>query len=1066
MVAVSFFGGKEMRFSRSGVLLSIFALAGASSLTYETIWIRVLSLGVGSTSSSMSLVLAVFFLGLSAGSYFSGKWISRVKSPLSVYAAIECFIGLYALSILTPLFKLHHVLQWFSVGSSFSVFDIAIKFLLVATLLLPPTIAMGATLPILVRVFLVSGNSIGASTSVLYGINTLGAVLGAFVTAFFLIPHWGIYASNYFAVGINLLVALSVSWLARTHRTHMPEQSATKAAPSEMEPLSDHAKKAVLIACALSGFVSIASEVIWNKYLGIFFGTNIYGLGLILSLYLFGIAAGSLLLSAFIDRIRFPLTTFASLQTASILLVLVTSYALNLAPVATVYLNHYLEGVVSLLAIKCGVTVALVAIPTCVFGALFPLGIHLLSRSVESAPKWVGTAYAVNTLGAITGSLIAGMLLIPFAGSSGALKVISLVACAGAWYLIQAIPHSSHRKPLYGLLGAVVLWSIWGQHLNFQNLLKSAYHRPHTESKEPLEKALDVFRKDYETFKLIVEGVSGVISLSHDPKDGPSFQNYFRLKTNGLNESVYNRLRPELLPKYEALIGLLPYSLSPQARNAFIVGYGGGFTADLMTRFPIDKVHVVELESGILTAADFVHQGRNPVLERKNLNLKIEDARFMLATKQYHKQDIIISQPSHSWLSGAANLFTQDFFEIVKANLTESGVFSQWLNLYNMDTQVLSSILKTFFTVFPHGAVFTNIGDEELVLIGSLQPLRFQWDRLEALSNDPKFRDRLSEVPLQTPYDLLTHFSFDREQALKIAGSAPLNTDANAFAETHQSALFYQIDKNQTSPQVFLASAFQSGFGTLIPEAVQNNPAFLYKLLSSINHENQYSKFHTLLAEYENRFGSNTSQHWNLGYLCLKAERFESAAKYLSSALRNKPSVGVLNLLLSAYVEMGQPKKALDLRRKWPKLGDRITECYVADSGLSLGGPARIRSQVPKLVSDVNAYTEECGDYYNRIIGDFYFREGKTEIALPFLEAYSAAYPHDAEALRQQARGYQKQGDEKRASLFMDYSFDALERKKFFLSQASTYYRGQGLEADANALDEKRERLEAGVSFQ
>ena len=259
----------------------------------------------------------------------------------------------------------------------------------------------------------------------------------------------------------------------------------------------------------------------------------------------------------------------------------------------------------------------------------------------------------------------------------------------------------------------------------------------------------------------------------------------------------------------------MPYLFVRDPKSAFVVGYGGGCTADYLTRTRLKRVDVVELEAGVLAAANRVYHGKNPILARLNLNLRIEDARFVLSASR-EKYDIIVSQPSHSWLSGVANLFTQEFFEIVRSHLSDKGVFSQWLNLYNIDHESLKSILRTFYTTFPYGSVYTDRGDNQMIMIGSTRPLVLNLQKLTLLTQNEVLRAQLAYVPFSTPYDVLSNFSMGRTQVMQLVAKASLNTDDNAFAEVRQSSFFYRPENDATNAEKFLSENFSGDFSDVL----------------------------------------------------------------------------------------------------------------------------------------------------------------------------------------------------------------------------------------------------------
>lgn len=1048
---------------------ALFLLSGATGLAYETLWIRVLAWGVGSTSQSMSLVLSIFFLGLSLGSYLSGRFSDRVKNSLFVYGVIETSLGIVAIAILFPLLNLQKLLVLLPLTGSFSWVGLLAKFVLVALLLVVPTALMGATLPLLVRTFTHVYGSVGKSVSRLYAINTFGAVLGAFLTGFLLIPKWGVISSNLLAAFLNILIGLIAIFLSKKNL-----QLSMASAPVERKALSQEPirlslnQKMVLLSTGVCGFISIAAEVMWNKYLNIYFGSNIYGIGLVLAVFLFGIAAGSLVLSLWVDRIQDKTRFYLSLLCVSVVALVFSSLLLNSAPIAALYVQAYTGGILSLLWAKTLVVSLLLLLPTLLFGALFPLAISLLTDAKENAGRIVGIAYSVNTIGAISGSYCAGIWLIPHFGSSITLKIVVILGFCSALSLVYShLEGRAVRLKSYGVIGVLLLLCVQSSKVDFRNLIKSAYQQTgysqdlQVQRGAWLESKLKFFEPDYEDFRLIVEGETSVISLSHDPQDGEGAGFFLRLKTSGLNESVYNLQNLEELPKYEALIGLLPYLFSRAPKTAFVVGYGGGFTVDFLTQTDLKRVNVAELEKGILDAANYVYQGKNPITSRSNLNLKVEDARFVLASHLWGNQDIIVSQPSHSWLSGAANLFTEEFFTIVKDNLTERGVFSQWLNLYNMDVPVLKSILKTFYTVFPYGAVFTQAGDHELVLLGSKHPLELNLRKLELVKSNPIFQRKLTQVFEHSTFDLLSMYSLSREEALALTQDSIINTDVNAFAEVRQSRIFYEGLGKSQSPQQYLSSVFTGDFSPIVKNA--DTPEFYSSLLNSLNLGEQYDKFPQVLSRYEQKVKGDIHAAQSLGYLCLRAHRFQSAKEYLLKAFREKQTVKTFNTLLATLSEKREFAEGARLLKQYPRLRDRLTDCYAGEVFLETGEEAKADSVFARIVKDVGGYTELCGQALNKSVGHYYSRKHNPSVALPFLEAYYKDAPTDIPNLQRMIVSYQENHDPGNERTFKEYLPTAIETERQKTQALITLLRERGLKEDAEVLETRLSHLPQSV---
>ncbi len=1041
---------------------ALFLISGSTGLIYETLWIRILSLGVGSTSSSMSLVLSIFFLGLALGSYLSGRFSHKMKNPLKVYGILESIIGIYAVFLVFPLIHLHQLIAVLPLSGSFSIVGLCVKFLIVGALLILPTVCMGATFPILIKLFLNQDKFLGKYVSRLYALNTFGAVIGAFSTGYFLIPYLGILNSNFLAAALNLTIGGTAIYLSAKNRLAFTIEN--QSADQAYEPLG-YRSILILASTFVCGFVSISSEVIWNKYLNIFLGTNIYGIGLVLALFLLGIAIGSFLLSFFVERIKNQSLFFVWLLFFSGVSLLVSSLLLNYAPQASITLQAYTRGLMSLLVSKTLVVTAILFLPTCLFGMLFPLTITLLTPSAKQAPGVLGFAYAVNTMGAILGSYLTGIVLIPILGSSATLMISLLMGCLLLMLLVFSLEKRRvHQIALATCVFAFAIVSIRFTSLDYKNLIKSAYQQsgytslPQGPSVDNyLKAALKPYSANHEDFKLIIEGETAVISLSHDPADGERYQDYFRLKTSGLNESVYNMQDLQELPKYEALIAFLPYLFSKAPKQAFVVGYGGGFTVDFLTDTDLKKVNVVELEKGILKAADYIYKGNNPLLERPNLNLKVEDARYVLAAKLNGPQDIIVSQPSHSWLAGAANLFTQEFFEVVKENLAENGVFSQWLNLYNMDVPVLQSILKTFYTVFPHGAVFTQHGDQELVLLGSRKPLDLNLRKLEMLTQNEMMKGKLTSIFDESSFDIVSLFSLSREDVLELTKESKINTDMNAYAEVQQSKLFYRGLQGRETPQQYLSRVFKGDYRGIVRQ--KESPDFYYNLLLSLNEGGHYDKFNVVLNKYEAQVKDRKDQFSNLGFLCFRAGRFESALDYLTQAFKAKADPAVFNLILSTLTEQEKYSEIATWYKKYPKMVNESSSCFMANAYVQENRLAESERFVSKYVLDVSKYTGICGELMNKTLGTYFLKKGDAYTAIPFMEAYYKKFPNDISNLKYLVSSYERIQDANNLKLFQPYLSQVVQNEVKQLQNRKALYQQNGFEKDVNATERRLKRL-------
>ena len=998
----------------------------------------------------MSIVLSIFFFGLSLGSWITGRVANAIKRPILFYGILEALIGVYSFFLIYVLFDFHHVLGILPLIGTLSWAGNILKFLLVFILLVIPTSLMGASLPLLIQIFVRSEIEIGRKISLLYSINTFGAVFGAWLTGFFLIPHFGIISTNHGAVFLNITVLVLAYFLQQKHTSHTPTMAWPKWPKLKISiSLPRQFTDLVLWSAGISGFCAISAEVVWNKYLGIYLGSNIFGLSLILTLFLLGIAIGSFLLSLVIEKVSDLLDLYIKLFAACILSIWIASKLLNVAPVISNVIAYYSQGGISLLAVKSMIAGAFLFIPSSILGALLPLAIRISLKDAKAAPVVTGKIYAINTIGSILGSCITGLILIPTFGSANTIRLVLVLF----WIAALILTSNHYRRSLkhaFALLPilAIVLFT---PNIRFENIIKSAYFQSASPNLS-ISEALKYFSQTYEEFPLIVEGRTGIISLSHDPNDGIEYKNYLRLKTNGLNESLYNMNRLHSLPKYEALLGLLPFALGRFPEKAFVVGYGGGYTVDFFTSTRINKVYVAELEKGILDAGQFVYKGNNPIQQRKNLKLMVEDARFILSAKLYGPYDIIVSQPSHSWLTGVANLFTQEFFETVKSNLTDEGIFSQWLNLYNMNKDVLKSILKTFYTVFPNGSVYTNAGDTELIMIGSKRPVSFNYKRVSAILSNPLYQNLLADVPITKPSDLLAQYVMNRDQVLAMAGNAPLNTDRNAYAEIAQSKLFYT--EKTTDPVPFLLKQFNADYSQIAKD-LPDLPEFYDGLLTSLASDRQkFFKFNSILNRYLLLPIKGSSELNTLARHCIALDRDATAVELLEKSLQT-PNEEALALLLQTKLANQEFDSAFATWKKHGKWAEKLGLCAGVEVLTRTKQMEQASLLVNKLEKNQPAFESSCGPYLKKVLGLFYGQKADYLKSLKLYESYLQAMPYDVAARQQMATVYLNAGETGSAREMLDDVEKHNEQERNRLTNAATFFDSQGNTKDASAIRRK-----------
>jgi len=775
------------------LLASLFLLlSGIATLTYQVAWVRLLGFSMGSTSASISTVLTAFFIGMALGSYLAQKITHNNIQSFTPYIILEALIGLSGLLLLPILLNLDAVIAMFPALGSLLPF----KFILSLCLLLVPTLCIGATFPVIASLLIRHQHKIGLRIGQLYGLNTLGAVFGALAAGFIFIPNMGLDGAIYIAVTLNfsiVLIALIFSRYITFPVSDVAKPIDDPIATSTLastEIQSRSTQQIALLVLVVTGFISIATEVAWTKYLSIFTGTTIYGFAVILAIFLFGIASGSWYVRTHLEKIKQPIVfmTFALILLSFLLLV--TRAGLSLIPIIYEGINAVSIQDSYKQWIKYLLVFFLLFPPTFVLGIIFPLNLKIYCGNISGIKKRIGKAYAINTIASVAGSLAAGFWLIPHFGTDTTLIIMAVIVALAAFLLILREPNLLFRTSTSILVIGVLICSAWFPAINYETLISSVAYQFDN----------NAIRGQKPKFLFLEEGKSGVISLiSYDNKIA-------KFQSNGLNESLIDMDNPNNSLIIESLLAYVPYFLHKDPQSAFVVGFGGGITTRAFTHTTLESIHVVELEPAIVKAGKVLPNGPVTALDDPRVSIEFNDARNTLLTND-KRYDLIASQPSHPWLAGAANVFTEDFFEIVYSHLNEGGIYSQWINLFRMDVTTLKSIFKAFFNVFPHGFSLASLETGDFMLIGSKEELIFDFEAIEKKMQSPEIKNTLAQESIYKPTDLLWYFALSKTEINHVSKDSVANKDTNILSEVRLSALLHTPTEKE-NPYFFLRNQY------------------------------------------------------------------------------------------------------------------------------------------------------------------------------------------------------------------------------------------------------------------
>lgn len=737
-----------------GALLLLFAGSGAAALIYEIVWYQLLQLAIGSTAISLGILLATFMGGLSLGSLLP-RYVSKAGRPadypLRLYALIETGIAAFGL---IELAAIPAVVGLYVVGVQHGLPGMLLRGIVCVLCLLPPTILMGASLPIIARS--PSSDMPAAEASdgpawwaLLYGANTFGAVAGALAAGFYLLRLYDVTVASLVAVAINLSAA-ALAWMI-----------APRSAPAPEAPASAPQDYRAHLVIGLSGAAALGAEVVWTRLMGLMLGGTVYSFSIILAVFLVGLALGTAAGSALVKRLD-AATALGWCQFLAALGIGWTAYmiadALPYWPIDPLLTPHA-RFVFELDLVRC---LSALLPPTLCWGASFPLA--FAAARGQKAELVVGGIYAANTFGAIFGALAASLVLIPWIGTQNTQRVLLGLSLAGG--LVMLAPRLLRSLPLaLATLGALALGGllIWKTDSVPGELIAYGRRMP--------------MNWGYSKILYTGEGRDSSIAVSRWNSDG------------SLQFHVAGKVEASTNPtdmKLQRMLGHLPALMERAPRSVLIVGFGAGVTAGSFTTYPgIRRIAICEMEPLVPETSTRYFAAQNySVAKDKRTQITFDDARHYILTAR-EKFDIITSDPIHPFVRGSAALYSREYFEAEKAHLTADGIATQWVPLYESDLATVKSEIATFFSVFPDGLIFANTDGGlgyDLVMVGMNRPAPIDVAALAARLASPAYgraRDSLDEVGIDSVNTLLGTFIGDAKDLKPWLKDAQINRDGN-----------------------------------------------------------------------------------------------------------------------------------------------------------------------------------------------------------------------------------------------------------------------------------------------
>jgi spermidine synthase len=763
------------------LLAAIFFLSGTSALIYQMLWLRLIGLVFGVTVYAASTVWAVFMAGLALGSVIGGRVADRVGRPLLWLGIAEALIGVTALATPLGLDLLQHTYAALHPSLSSSLVTLTLVRLAMSfAVLIIPSSLMGATLPLIVKSSVMRAQGFGGRVSVLYATNTAGAIAGSLIAGLVLIPRLGIRGSFLVGAALNgivALVAVLVGSRVAGVRTDLPPEggsyqnvgegvaSGFSRPSTELgTPLSlskgrkeSAAATVVLWVFALSGFISLALEVVWFRATTLFLRPTVYGYAMMLAAVLGGIALGSYAAAPLLRRQtsrgdRQWLMTLGWLEAGLAVAALLSFAVLPFIPEVMAKIGPGVSSVIGSYLAYQFIVSFIVILPTMIlFGAAFPIGLHVWttagSHGHGDEGSRIGTFYSLNVTGAILGSLAAGFILLPRFGSLQTLIGLSGLALLSALALLAV----SKRPPALRAISALAMIAVFAVVARLTPDPSGAF----LAQRYPGQQI--VWQR---------EAVQATVSV-HQERGGT-----YTLNVSGNHQASTSGATPRVHQR----IGNLPMTVHPDARQALVIGLGGGATAGALSEHTGVTVDVVELSREVTEAADLFFGPINfNVLRKPTVKLHVDDGRnyLLLTNSRYDVITADVILPIHA---GSGNLYSAEYFRLARRALKPGGVVVQWVAGTDAEYKMIA---RTFLSVFPE----TTLWGDGTLMLGSVEPLRLRREDLEWKLQIPRRREMIATLGVKSFEDLLKLFVAGPDELRQFVGDGPILTDDKPMVE-------------------------------------------------------------------------------------------------------------------------------------------------------------------------------------------------------------------------------------------------------------------------------------------
>ncbi len=709
-----------MRF-RLGVYAA-FVLSGIAGLIYEVLWARYLGLIVGHSAYAQVIVLSIFLGGMGAGALLAGRYSARLVDPLRWYARVEIVVAVFGLTF-DQAFRwvMAAAYEMLLPAAGGGVASFAITWGIAAIAILPQSLLLGTTFPLITAGLLRRDAARpGRSLALLYFTNSIGAAGGVLLGGFVFVPWIGLPGALLAAAGLNLAAGGAAYLLAAVRP---PARDLVETLPRVREPTTRAAVGPLLLWVAFGTAVaSFFYEVAWIRMLALLLGSATHAFELMLSAFILGLALGAFWVRTRADRwdaVQALGWIQCAMGVAALAALPVYVAAFDWVSVLMQTFTRSDTGYAAFSLSRYAISLAIMLPATFCAGTTLPLITRaLLERG--AGERAIGRVYGVNTLGSIAGVVVAALVLLPLIGLKHTL-VVGAAVDLGLGVLVLRTAHEwRFRRAVPGVLAAaagLVFVALVSPNFDRQ-LLTSGVYRDGV--LPPRGAAETLYYRDGRTATVTAfrRADLGVTIISTNGKPDASMPDAWRAPCTPATPRA--PLDGDMAT--QTLAPLIAAAHAPAAVRAAVVGLGSGLSSQVLLGRPtVAKLTTIEIEPAMAEGARAFLPANRRVYDDPRSDLVFEDARAYFAATD-EQFDLIFSEPSNPWVSGVASLFTTEFYRRVAGSLGETGIFGQWLHLYELSDELVLSVLAAIHATFPSYAVY-QAWEADLVIVASPAPV-------------------------------------------------------------------------------------------------------------------------------------------------------------------------------------------------------------------------------------------------------------------------------------------------------------------------------------------------------